>query len=82
MVENVKTCVLQQAGHARYVTQKFSELLAREALVDVTLICEEQKLRVHKLVLASNSTYFEVCLTKTCIYRHTYDIRICIFLCK
>lgn len=62
MVENAKTCVLQSAGHAGYITEKFSELLTRQALVDVTLICEEQELRVHKLVLASNSTYFEVCL--------------------
>ncbi|XP_029051835.2 uncharacterized protein LOC114880221 isoform X2 [Osmia bicornis bicornis] len=59
MVESTDICVLQWAGHARYITEKFSELLARQALVDVTLICEEQKLRVHKLVLASNSTYFE-----------------------
>lgn len=62
MVENAKACVLQWAGHAGYVTEKFSELLARQALVDVTLVCEGQKLRVHKLVLASNSMYFEVCL--------------------
>ncbi|XP_071858488.1 uncharacterized protein isoform X1 [Bombus fervidus] len=59
MVESTKCCVLQRADHARYITEKFSELLARQALVDVTLVCEEQKLRVHKLVLASNSTYFE-----------------------
>ncbi|XP_076675268.1 uncharacterized protein LOC143372672 isoform X1 [Andrena cerasifolii] len=59
MVENAKACVLQWAGHAGYVTEKFSELLARQALVDVTLVCEEQKLCVHKLVLASNSMYFE-----------------------
>ncbi|CAL7933657.1 unnamed protein product [Xylocopa violacea] len=60
MVENAKSCVLQWAGHATHITEKFSELLTRQALVDVTLVCEEQKLRVHKLVLASNSTYFEV----------------------
>ncbi|XP_017798016.1 PREDICTED: uncharacterized protein LOC108579084 [Habropoda laboriosa] len=59
MVENAKICVLQWAGHARHITEKFSELLARQALVDVTLVCEEQKLRIHKLVLASHSTYFE-----------------------
>ncbi|XP_054004707.1 uncharacterized protein LOC128890314 isoform X1 [Hylaeus anthracinus] len=59
MVEDSKTCVLQWAGHAGYVTEKFSELFARQAFVDVTLVCEEQKLRVHKMVLASNSTYFE-----------------------
>ncbi|XP_043521660.1 MATH and LRR domain-containing protein PFE0570w-like isoform X3 [Frieseomelitta varia] len=59
MVERAKCCVLQWADHARYISEKFSRLLARQALVDVTLVCEEQKLRVHKLVLASNSTYFE-----------------------
>ncbi|KAF7391580.1 hypothetical protein HZH68_011123 [Vespula germanica] len=59
MVENSNHCVLEWAGHAGYVAERFSGLLARQAFVDVTLICEEQKLRVHKLVLASNSTYFE-----------------------
>ncbi|XP_029677220.1 uncharacterized protein LOC115244019 isoform X2 [Formica exsecta] len=59
MVEIPKDCVLQWAGHAGYITERFSSLLARQALVDVTLICDEQKLRVHKLVLASNSIYFE-----------------------
>lgn len=62
MVEIPKDCVLQWAGHAGYITERFSGLLARQALVDVTLICDEQKLRVHKLVLASNSIYFEVCI--------------------
>ncbi|XP_003708679.2 uncharacterized protein LOC100879616 isoform X2 [Megachile rotundata] len=64
MVESTDICVLQWAGHARFITEKFSELLARQALVDVTLVCEGQKLRVHKLVLASNSTYFEEILQK------------------
>ncbi|XP_068968287.1 uncharacterized protein [Bombus flavifrons] len=64
MVESTKCCVLQWADHARYITEKFSGLLARQALVDVTLVCEEQKLRVHKLVLASNSTYFEEILQR------------------
>ncbi|XP_043478677.1 MATH and LRR domain-containing protein PFE0570w-like [Leptopilina heterotoma] len=59
MGENEKEFVLQWDGHAGYVTERFSGLLARQALVDVTLICEEQKLRVHKLVLASCSLYFE-----------------------
>lgn len=62
MVEIPKDCVLQWAGHAGYITERFSGLLARQTLVDVTLICDEQKLRVHKLVLASNSIYFEVCI--------------------
>ncbi|XP_048265503.1 uncharacterized protein LOC100645854 isoform X3 [Bombus terrestris] len=64
MVESTKCCVLQWADHARYITEKFSELLERQALVDVTLVCEEQKLRVHKLVLAANSTYFEEILQR------------------
>ncbi|XP_050600913.1 uncharacterized protein LOC126929003 isoform X2 [Bombus affinis] len=64
MVESTKCCVLQWADHARYITEKFSGLLERQALVDVTLVCEEQKLRVHKLVLASNSTYFEEILQR------------------
>ncbi|XP_076474749.1 uncharacterized protein LOC117164209 isoform X3 [Bombus vancouverensis nearcticus] len=66
MVESTKCCVLQWADHARYITEKFRGLLERQALVDVTLVCEEQKLRVHKLVLASNSTYFEH-LKKPCL---------------
>ncbi|XP_043800520.1 uncharacterized protein LOC122719056 isoform X3 [Apis laboriosa] len=59
MVENAKCCVLQWTDHPKYITEKFSGLLARQALVDVTLVCEDQKLRVHKLILASNSIYFE-----------------------
>lgn len=62
MVENAKCCVLQWTDHPKYITKKFSGLLARQVLVDVTLVCEDQKLRVHKLILASNSIYFEVCL--------------------
>lgn len=61
MVETEREYVLQWPGHAAYITERFSGLLARQALVDVTLICEEQKLRLHKLVLASCSLYFEVC---------------------
>ncbi|XP_061932974.1 uncharacterized protein LOC107993218 isoform X3 [Apis cerana] len=59
MVENAKCCVLQWTDHPKYITKKFSGLLARQVLVDVTLVCEDQKLRVHKLILASNSIYFE-----------------------
>ncbi|XP_066590363.1 uncharacterized protein [Prorops nasuta] len=59
IMENNEVCVLHWKGHAGYVSERFSELLARQALVDVTLVCEEQKLCVHKLVLASNSIYFE-----------------------
>ncbi|XP_015604748.1 uncharacterized protein LOC107272263 [Cephus cinctus] len=59
MVEGGEEYVLHWPGHAGHVTERFSGLLARQALVDVTLICEEQKLRVHKLVLASCSLYFE-----------------------
>ena len=68
MVESGREYVLQWPGHAAYVTERFSGLLARQTLVDVTLICDEQKLRVHKLVLASCSLYFEVC------YLNTYSL--------
>lgn len=61
MVENNEDCILRWTHHASHIMEKFSELFARQVLVDVTLVCEEQKLRVHKLVLASNSAYFEVC---------------------
>lgn len=59
MVDNSGEYVLQWEGHARHVTERFSGLFARQSLVDVTLICEEQRIRVHKLVLASCSPYFE-----------------------
>lgn len=61
MKETSKEYILQWSGHAASITERFSGLLAKQALVDVTLICQEQKLRVHKLVLASCSLYFEVC---------------------
>ncbi|XP_012254287.2 uncharacterized protein LOC105685055 isoform X1 [Athalia rosae] len=59
MVDTSEEHVLQWEGHASHVTERFSGLLARQSLVDVTLICEGQGLRVHKLVLASCSPYFE-----------------------
>ncbi|XP_057321459.1 dual specificity protein kinase splB-like [Microplitis mediator] len=59
MNETSKEYILQWSGHAASITERFSGLLAKQALVDVTLICQEQKLRVHKLVLASCSFYFE-----------------------
>ncbi|XP_034939730.1 uncharacterized protein [Chelonus insularis] len=49
MDETGKEYILQWSGHAASITERFSGLLARQALVDVTLICQEQKLRVHKL---------------------------------
>lgn len=60
MVENGEEYVIQWDAHAKHVTERFSGLFAKQALVDVTLICDDQKLRVHKLVLASCSLYFEV----------------------
>ena len=60
MVESGREYVLQWPGHAAYVTERFSGLFAKQSLVDLTLLCDEQKLRVHKLVLASCSLYFEV----------------------
>ncbi|XP_011312825.1 uncharacterized protein [Fopius arisanus] len=59
MVETGREYVLQWSGHAANITERFSGLLARQALVDVTLLCQNQELRVHKLVLASCSLYFE-----------------------
>ncbi|XP_046423699.1 uncharacterized protein LOC124181308 isoform X1 [Neodiprion fabricii] len=59
MVDSSGEYVLQWEGHASHVTERFSGLLARQSLVDITLICQEQRLRVHKLVLASCSLYFE-----------------------
>ncbi|CAG5090394.1 Similar to bab1: Protein bric-a-brac 1 (Drosophila melanogaster) [Cotesia congregata] len=59
MKETSKEYILQWSGHAASITERFSGLLAKQALVDVTLICQKQKLRVHKLVLASCSLYFE-----------------------
>ncbi|XP_063976267.1 zinc finger and BTB domain-containing protein 18.3-like [Diachasmimorpha longicaudata] len=59
MVETGREYILQWPGHAASITERFSGLLARQALVDVTLLCQNQELRVHKLVLASCSLYFE-----------------------
>ncbi|XP_046740943.1 uncharacterized protein LOC124408220 isoform X2 [Diprion similis] len=59
MVDSSGEYVLQWEGHGSHVAERFSGLLARQSLVDITLICEEQRLRVHKLVLASCSLYFE-----------------------
>lgn len=41
----------------------FSQLLDREAFCDVTLACEGQTLRAHRVVLCACSTFFDSILT-------------------
>ncbi|KAF7995347.1 hypothetical protein HCN44_006454 [Aphidius gifuensis] len=59
MVEMEKEYILQWSGHAERITEKLRHYVSNQALVDVTLLCQDEKLRVHKLVLAATSEYFE-----------------------
>lgn len=45
------------------LTSCFDQLLQTELFVDVTLACEGQKLKAHKLVLSACSPYFQELLT-------------------
>lgn len=40
------------------LAQVFSELLQSEQMVDVTLICEDKKIRAHKIILSACSGFF------------------------
>uniref|UniRef100_A0ABD2W4F1 BTB domain-containing protein n=1 Tax=Trichogramma kaykai TaxID=54128 RepID=A0ABD2W4F1_9HYME len=59
MMETGTDYVLQWPGHPTYVTERFSGLFAKQKMVDLTLICDDEKLKVHKLVMAASSLYFE-----------------------
>ncbi|XP_037073565.1 protein bric-a-brac 2-like [Pollicipes pollicipes] len=50
---------LKWNNHTHHLVDVFKNLLRSESLVDVTLSCEGQSLKAHKLVLSACSPYFE-----------------------
>nr|WBB44920.1 tramtrack p88 [Chrysogorgia stellata] len=54
---------LKWNNHQSNLVGVFDSLLQAEALVDVTLSCEGQTLRAHKLVLSACSPYFQTLFT-------------------
>ncbi|XP_046623323.1 uncharacterized protein LOC124306598 isoform X2 [Neodiprion virginianus] len=56
-------CLRWKYHHSNLQTM-FSQLLERQAYCDVTLACEGQTLRAHKVVLSACSTYFDTILSE------------------
>lgn len=51
---------LKWTNYMNNILQVFSEHLTQQSLVDVTLFCEGQVIKAHKIVLSASSTYFKV----------------------
>jgi len=54
---------LRWNNHESHVLKAFDSLLQNEALVDCTLVCEDQSIRAHKVVLSACSPYFQKIFT-------------------
>lgn len=52
--------LVQWEEHPSNMATRLGYLLENQILVDVTLMCNTHTLKVHKVVLASCSPYFEV----------------------
>ncbi|XP_071439054.1 protein jim lovell-like [Hetaerina americana] len=50
---------LRWNNHQTHVLHAFDTLLQNETLVDVTLVCEETRVRAHKVVLSACSPFFQ-----------------------
>lgn len=51
---------LKWTNHTSNIVQMITEHLHKESLVDVTLSCEGQFIKAHKIVLSACSPYFQV----------------------
>lgn len=51
---------LRWNNHTNNILEVFTEQLNNEALVDVTISCEGQYLKAHKMILSACSPYFQV----------------------
>ena len=58
MMGNDQYC-LKWNNHWANLIRNFSQLLATETFVDVTLSCEGKEIKAHKLVLGASSPYFK-----------------------
>ena len=50
---------LKCRAHRSTIGNRFSELLRNESMVDVTLVCDKEKVKAHKIVLAAYCPYFQ-----------------------
>ncbi|KAF4525752.1 hypothetical protein B566_EDAN002012, partial [Ephemera danica] len=56
---------LRWNNHQHHILHAFESLLQDEALVDVTLVCEDGRVRAHKVVLSACSPYFQRIFSET-----------------
>ncbi|CAH1405604.1 unnamed protein product [Nezara viridula] len=56
---------LRWNNHQSHILAAFDTLLQNEALVDVTLVCEETTFKAHKVVLSACSPYFQRIFSET-----------------
>lgn len=54
---------LRWNNHTANFVNVFQEQFANQTLVDVTLSCQGQFLKAHKMVLSACSPYFQVCFS-------------------
>lgn len=68
---------LRWNNHTNNILQVFMEQFATENLVDVTIACDGQFIKAHKMVLSACSPYFQVSEITTVIVivflNHTHD---------
>ncbi|CAK1545925.1 unnamed protein product [Leptosia nina] len=55
---------LHYEDYSEHLMSRFGKLLQMQSLVDMTLMCSSHTLRVHKVVLAASSAYFQDVLQK------------------
>src|SRR5277367_3238359 len=57
-VGNIQTIQVKWNNHASHFTKKFEEMLQRNELLDVSLCCDGETIKAHRLVLSASSPYF------------------------
>merc|ERR1712142_968706 len=60
---------LRWDDHERNATSSLQNLWKKKAFLDVTIVCDDDLLEAHKLVLSSSSPFFEKLLMRSPTYR-------------
>jgi len=68
---------LRWTSHQGTILSVLDALLSSESMVDVTLACEGQYIRAHKLILSACSPYFQVNNELLLIYTLHIIMRCC-----